>query len=90
MNKTEIDNFARVTKKQAEKFFLSGKTIRLTSSNLSPTNIWGAFVDINKKIAEENDETLPKILNAFSYYNCNYQSGKYISFWIDKEQMAVK
>lgn len=81
---------SELQKKQAEKFFLSGKTIRLTASNLSPTNIWVAFADVNKKTAEEKEETLSQILNAFSYYNCNQQSGKYISFWIDKYQMAVK
>ena len=60
-------------------------SIRLVSSNFNPTNVWGAFYDLDVK----KDTDLQPIIDAFLYYNCiNNETGRRVHFYLLDEVEA--
>jgi len=71
----------QIQKRTARKLFYEGETIYLQSSNLHFDNIWQFACDINKSRASYG-ETFDTICNAWVYYNCDNERGKYIHFYV--------
>ncbi len=86
MNKINVGAFRRISKRSAEKLYKEGKTIRLCACKLSPMNIYAMFADINIAKYDEFERPFKTIINAFSYYNCNYETGYYPAYYIREEQ----
>ena len=80
----------KINKKTAKKLFESGYTIRITPNKITPNNIWGLCADVKKlecnsilgmdDIRYCNDFNF--LVDNFSVYNCNYETGYYCSYYI--------
>ena len=74
----------------AKKLFEVGHKIRIVPNKINPNNMWGLCADIKKidyvpiesiyNINYYND--FNRIINDFSYYNCNNETGLYCSFYL--------
>lgn len=73
----ETITIVQVQKRTAKKMFNNGETIYLQSSNFHPFGVWSQCIDINNK----NGETFNSVVNAFEYYNCSNETGKYATFY---------
>ena len=60
----------------------SKETIRLVPSKMSPVGMWGLWHDCN--LEGMTQENFNKILNSFSYYNCNNETGLRVHYYIVK------
>lgn len=75
---------SRVTKKAAEKRFNAGETIYIYPVYANPASHWFSGDYGFKK--ETGYKTFSELVNAFSWYNCNYaELGKYPAYYIRKE-----
>ena len=70
--------FTRVSKREAEKRFNAGEEICLVPCKVDPRNEWGVLYCVEK---DEEHEDFEKIVNAFSYYNCNSELGNYVAYY---------
>lgn len=71
--------YKKVSKRTAEKLFDLGVSIHLFPSKLRPFSEWtleGFVID------NDNDLEFEKILNQFSYYNGNTETGKGICYYV--------
>ena len=92
MNKIQINGYTRITKKEAARRYNAGEVIRLTACKLSPVSPWGCYSDAKKdhnatvsgdgfnSILARNRE-FETVVNAFTYYNCTNETGKYPAYW---------
>ena len=81
MKNLNTEKYKRVRKDVARRLFKEGKTIYLTPSNVlaDNSNMWIKPFPIRQE--GEGEESFDDHINAFEYYNCNYQSGYYTNFW---------
>ena len=73
---------SRVTKKTAEKRFNAGETVFIYPVYANPASPWwsgGGYDNENGKRAFQ------AFINAYSYYNCNAGTGKYLAYYLEKE-----
>lgn len=93
MNKIQIGGFIRVSKREAERRYNAGETIRFCACKLSPVNIWGCYSDLCRDsvypIAENGftdivpyNREFETIVNIFQFYNCNSETGNYPAFYV--------
>lgn len=93
MNMVNIGGYTRINKKAAERVYNHGGTVRVCACNMSPVNVWGAFVDVRADsfapIAGDGYSTVvprsrdwEKVVNAFRYYSCNHEAGRYPAYYI--------
>ena len=80
MNKFKIEGFSRITKRAAEKLYEQGKTVYVSSCNMSPVSIWQPAIPINRQ-DEMGESSFPARINAFEYYNCDRERGRYAAFY---------
>jgi len=74
-------NIVQIQKRTAKKFFDSGETIYLQSSNFHPFGFWSTCVECNKININSNDP-FENIVSSFEYYNCiNKETGLYTTFY---------
>ena len=74
----------------AKKLFEAGAKIRIVPNKINPNNIWGLCADI-KKLESSSIQVMDDvrycndfnfIVNNFSYYNCNNETGLYLHFYL--------
>lgn len=93
MNKISIDGFTRITRKEARKRYNAGEVVRMCAVNMSPVNMWDCFVDCCREafppIAGDGFNTVVSrsrefdtVVNAFTFYNCNSETGRYPAFYV--------
>ena len=76
-------NFKRVSKKIARAAYNNGLTVVFCPCNLRPfNNYFGLDMPINRANIDCDFQTFETVLNAFEYYNCNTETGKYTAFYI--------
>ena len=82
------DQYARIRKDLARRLFNEGKTIYLTPSNVaaSDSNPWIKPCAISNESRRNFDDHV----NAYEYYNCNYELGYYTNFWISEDDVKYK
>lgn len=68
----------KINKAQARKVFNNLGTVYLLPSNLSSESMWGFPYGIN----QETELTFEGAVNAFRYYNCNNELGRYVHYFI--------
>lgn len=68
-------NWIRVSKTVARKIYAAGEPICLCPSNFRPFGCWHHGIIVHGGIDFE------KLINRFSYYNCNSETGRYVSFY---------
>lgn len=93
MNKSTIGRYTRITKREAARRYNAGEVVRLTPCKMSPVSPWGCFSDAHKEsyttVSDDNFNTtvarnrdFETVVNAFTYYNCNNETGKYPAYWV--------
>ena len=75
-------NFERVTKKQAKAAYRAGLTVLWCPVNLAPFTGWGLEMPINAQNQNCDNKDFNEVYNAFCWYNCNNETGKYPAFYI--------
>lgn len=96
MNKIQVGGFIRISKREAERRYNAGETIRFCACKLSPVNIWGCFCDCCREavslIVSDGFNTIvarnrefETVVNAFRFYNCNGEMGRYPAFYVKME-----
>lgn len=96
MNKIQVGGFIRISKREAERRYNAGETIRFCACKMSPVNSWGYFCDCNREvispIAGDDFNTIvarnwefETVVNAFRFYTCNGITGRYPAFYVKME-----
>ena len=75
--------YKRISKTEAKKRFMAGKLFIMAPCNMMLFTGWGGWslVDSTAGLAEKSELNFNRIVNLFTYYNCNNQLGKYPSFY---------
>lgn len=92
MNRMTVDGYSRITKQEAARRYNAGEVVRMTACKLSPVNFWGLYADAQKDSYTEvsgdgfnttvaRNREFNTVVNAFSYYNCNNEVGRYPAYW---------
>lgn len=92
MNRIKIGGYTRITKKEAARRYNAGEVIRLTACKLSPVSPWGCYSyaqkDHNATVSGDGFNTtvarnceFETVVNAFTYYNCTNETGRYPAYW---------
>lgn len=79
--------------KDTLKRYNAGEVVRMCAVKLSPVNMWGCFADCHKEayspIAGDGFNTVvarsrefDTVVNAFIFYNCNAETGRYPAFYV--------
>lgn len=72
----------RIPKNIAKSVYNHGLDVLLIPVNCNPVNpYWNLGIWENNKLWGQ-EETFEKLCNAFEWYNCNSETGKYIAFYI--------
>jgi hypothetical protein len=69
----------RVPKSVAQKAFEKGQSVILCPVEMNPASPWGVSALVDKETAESDFE---RVVNAFEYYNCHAESGRYVKFFV--------
>lgn len=69
----------RVNKTVARKLFNEGKQFWMTACNMRPE--YGILV--NAPIYKEEQTDFDELVNAFAYYNCGNETGRYPAYYIE-------
>lgn len=75
MMKIETAEYVRVTKSAARSLFRNGEDVFILPCNMRLGNMWMRPMPI------PGDEDFDKTVNAYTYYNCNAETGRYCSFY---------
>lgn len=92
MNKMQIGGYTRITKKEATRRYNAGEVIRLTACKLSPVSPWACYSDVQKdhnatvswdgfNTTVARNREFETVVNAFIYYNCTNETGRYPAYW---------
>ena len=71
----------QISKVAAKKLFEAGTEIYLQTSNFAPFGIWQNIFPVIKDTDPTNPTKFESIVNSFTYYNCNNETGKYAHFY---------
>lgn len=87
MNNRYISNngktLKRITKTRAKTLYSQGKKVLFVPCKLNPFNMWGLGIWENNQL-DGQFETFEKLVNAYEFYNCSSETGKYIAFYIEQ------
>lgn len=86
------EEYVRINKKTAKKLYDSGEIIYLCACKLRPGGFWRPEIAIAKdgrpdgdvQYFSASDSDFDKIIDEFTYYNCDNGSGYYPSYYIKK------
>ena len=84
MNQINIDGYIRITKYKAIKRFNEGKATYMLPYKIRPGNMWIQPIPVPGGDAYN---AFTDIVNAFEYYNCNNETGRYASFYKMEEKI---
>ena len=92
MLKLTLDGYRRITKTEAARRYNAGEVVRITACKMHPCNLWGEYSDVQKDSYTEvsgdgfnttvaRNREFNTVVNAFMYYNCNNEAGRYPAYW---------
>lgn len=76
INLTKLRNMVKKLK-EGEKF-----TVRLVPCKLSPVKTFGWCIFHDMEVSSNDFETIEKTINSFHYYNCNYETGTRVHYYL--------
>jgi hypothetical protein len=82
MRQIEVDGYKRINKTIAKKIYDNGNTIYIAPCNARLNGILGYPIAINKDNSDNEDFNI--VVNAFIYYNCVNELGRYPSYYVKK------
>lgn len=69
----------RIEKRTAKKLFNGGKQIYAIPCRLNINSWWTTFMPLN------NAKDFDKQVNEIEFYNCSYETGRYLHYYINEE-----
>lgn len=72
----------RINRNKARKAYEEGKEVLFIPVNCNPLSSYFNLGIWEQKSLEGQYDSFEKLYNAFTYYNCNSETGKYIAFYI--------
>lgn len=80
----------QINKTRARKLYDQGKTIYLQSCKMVFNSMWQSACPINKERESwgEKGETFDSVVDAFTYFNCDNERGKYPCFFVEVGDFA--
>ena len=66
----------RIQRRTAVNAHLKGQVVYVFPCNIRPGNLWAQAAKLDAF------EAFDTFVNAFEFYNCNRETGRYASFWI--------
>lgn len=72
--------YRRIDKRVARRLYDAGEDVLFIPCNMRPDNMWGLGIVENKYLLGQ-EETFDKLVNAYTWYNCNNETGRYIAFY---------
>jgi hypothetical protein len=88
MRKYNFDNLERISKAAAKQAYKMGFSVLFIPCKLSPVNMWGLGIWENIHM-DGQYSNFEKLENAFCAYNCNAETGKYISFYVPTDTRLI-
>lgn len=82
MNEYRFDGWHRVAKPLARNAYEQGEEVGICASNMRAESFMAVF---NKEDAEA-PESFDALVNAYEYYNCTNETGRYASFFLKDEE----
>jgi hypothetical protein len=77
-----MQDLIRIQKRTARRLFNAGLSITVCPNKYNVYNeFWCCKDTINKS---ETDLSFDQFINAFEYYNCNNELGRYTAFYTEK------
>lgn len=84
MNKIEYNGYKRINKAMARNEYNNGNSVFILPCKVRLDTGWILPYMINSSINDA--ESFDKIVNAYEYYNCQYnETGKYASYYLKEE-----
>ena len=80
MNQIKIDNYTRISKQAARARHNAGQPCYAIPCKLHPENMWQRPAPV--PVYEPQGATFDEWLNAFEYYNCDAERGRYTAFYV--------
>ena len=77
-------HYRRITKSNAKKLYADGHTLIIAPvyANMnSPWHLW-AIMQYNGKDGDTPGQSFERVVNSFTYYNCNAELGRYPKYYI--------
>lgn len=101
MMKFKEGGYIRISRREARSRYNAGEVVRFCPVKCSPVNVWGMFADCSREsfpvIGGDGFNTVvPRgrdfetVINAFAYYNCNGETGRYPAFYITETQTGSR
>ena len=78
-----LNDLVRVDKREARKLFNKGVNVFLWACKANIFSPWNAYCYSNNTECE-----FDTFVNAFEYYNCNSQIGKYAKYYVFSKDLA--
>lgn len=79
----DFRNYKRISKKAARRLFDEGVEIRIAPCKVNiDYDRYGFSFDISKELNADYD--FNTLVNMCTYYNCNYELGYYLAYYIKK------
>lgn len=72
------ETYTQVTRMKAERLYNEGNVIYMLPCNTNPYSIWMDLCAVELSVSGD----FAKAVNAFEYYNCNNEAGRYACFFI--------
>lgn len=80
MNKCRFNTLERISKRAARRVYDNGGELTIIACKLSPENTFYNFgITTNKTRC---GASFDQFVNAYEFYNCNYECGYYAAFYI--------
>jgi hypothetical protein len=76
----ELIIMERIDKRKARRLFDEGKTILFVHCKLNPNSMWSVGIEATKNVSTDYD--FDTFCNAVEFYNCSYETGYYLSYYL--------
>ena len=74
----------KINKAQAKKRIAQGETVYMLPSNIRFDNSWITPLSINNDLLNEYGMNLEQFINEYAFYNCNYETGYHVAWYIEE------
>ena len=89
MNKYDFRTVERISKIKAAELYNNGFDVLFIPCKLNPENNFYNLGIWQNQFLDGQYNSFEKLLNAFEYYNCTNETGKYTAFYIKREKVLI-
>lgn len=89
MNKYDFRTLERVNKTQAAAIYNAGLSVLFIPCKLNPENNFYNLGIWENKFLDGQYNDFEKLVNAFTFYNCNAETGYYPAYYVKRERIMI-